>query len=310
MTSTVFNNWGALLANSFNDLSEKVLGYTDVLVHSAQIICGIFAFAYIGFRLWKQWSNAETINFYSYLRPFVIGLVISFLSVFSSLFDVIVKPVESVALSINSEIITEFQEKETEYYEYYDKLRDKVATYEREEVESGGQDITTEESSMSAPSDEETKVNLFRLIIEVLDNILQYIQMAVIYFFPLYVSIAKVILLIIGPFMLALSIMPSFTGNLSLWITYYLRIMIIPTISYLVGSFMAIVNIHCYYVPLIEMAQEVINLNDDFLLFEASKDFLFNKNIIGIVISVITICIYMQIPKFANWIIKPDRYKK
>lgn len=134
--------------------------------------------------------------------------------------------------------------------------------------------------------------------------------MAVIYFFPLYVSIAKVILLIIGPFMLALSIIPSFTGNLSLWITYYLRIMIIPTISYLVGSFMAIVNIHCYYVPLIEMAQEVINLNDDFLLFEASKDFLFNKNIIGIVISVITICIYIQIPKFANWIIKPDRYRK
>ena len=310
MTSTALNNWGTLLANSFNDLSEKVLGYADVLVHSAQIICGIFAFAYIGFRLWKQWSNAEKINFYSYLRPFVIGLVISFLSVFSSFFDVIVKPVESVALSINSEIITEFQEKETEYYEYYDKLRDKVATYEREEVESGGQDITTEESSMSAPSDEETKVNLFRLIIEVLDNILQYIQMAVIYFFPLYVSIAKVILLIIGPFMLALSIMPSFTGNLSLWITYYLRIMIIPTISYLVGSFMAIVNIHCYYVPLIEMAQEVINLNDDFLLFEASKDFLFNKNIIGIVISVITICIYMQIPKFANWIIKPDRYRK
>ena len=116
MTSTVFNNWGSLLAQAFNDISEKVLGYTDVLVYSAQIICGIFAFAYIGLKLWKQWSNGEAINFYSYLRPFVIGLVISFLSVLSSLFDVIVKPVESVALSINSEIITEFQEKEMEYY--------------------------------------------------------------------------------------------------------------------------------------------------------------------------------------------------
>lgn len=310
MTSTVFNNWGSLLAQAFNDISEKVLGYTDVLVYSAQIICGIFAFAYIGLKLWKQWSNGEAINFYSYLRPFVIGLVISFLSVLSSLFDVIVKPVESVALSINSEIITEFQEKEIEYYKYYDKLRDKLATNEREEVESGSQEITSEESSVSAPSDEETKVNLFRLIIEFLDNLMQYVQMAVIYFFPLYVSIAKVILLIIGPFMLALSIMPSFSGNMSLWITYYLRIMIIPTISYLVGSFMAIVNIHCYYVPLIEMIQDVINSGNDFLLSELSSDFLFNKNVIGIVISIITICIYIQIPKFANWIIKPDRYKK
>ena len=310
MTSTVFNNWGSLLAQAFNDISEKVLGYTDVLVYSAQIICGIFAFAYIGLKLWKQWSNGEAINFYSYLRPFVIGLVISFLSVLSSLFDVIVKPVESAALSINSEIITEFQEKEIEYYKYYDKLRDKLATNEREEVESGSQEITSEASSAAAPSDEETKVNLFRLIIEFLDNLMQYVQMAVIYFFPLYVSIAKVILLIIGPFMLALSIMPSFGGNMSLWITYYLRIMIIPTISYLVASFMAIVNIHCYYVPLIEMIQDVINSGNDFLLSELSSDFLFNKNVIGIVISIITICIYVQIPKFANWIIKPDRYKK
>lgn len=310
MTSTVFNNWGSLLAQAFNDISEKVLGYTDVLVYSAQIICGIFAFAYIGLKLWKQWSNGEAINFYSYLRPFVIGLVISFLSVLSSLFDVIVKPVESVALSINSEIITEFQEKEIEYYKYYDKLRDKLATNEREEVESGSQEITSEASSATTPSDEETKVNLFRLIIEFLDNLMQYVQMAVIYFFPLYVSIAKVILLIIGPFMLALSIMPSFGGNMSLWITYYLRIMIIPTISYLVASFMAIVNIHCYYVPLIEMIQDVINSGNDFLLSELSSDFLFNKNVIGIVISIITICIYVQIPKFANWIIKPDRYKK
>ncbi len=310
MTSTVFNNWGSLLAQAFNDISEKVLGYTDVLVYSAQIICGIFAFAYIGLKLWKQWSNGEAINFYSYLRPFVIGLVISFLSVLSSLFDVIVKPVESVALSINSEIITEFQEKEIEYYKYYDKLRDKLATNEREEVESGSQEITSEASSAAASSDEETKVNLFRLIIEFLDNLMQYVQMAVIYFFPLYVSIAKVILLIIGPFMLALSIMPSFGGNMSLWITYYLRIMIIPTISYLVASFMAIVNIHCYYVPLIEMIQDVINSGNDFLLSELSSDFLFNKNVIGIVISIITICIYVQIPKFANWIIKPDRYKK
>lgn len=310
MTSTVFNNWGSLLAQAFNDISEKVLGYTDVLVYSAQIICGIFAFAYIGLKLWKQWSNGEAINFYSYLRPFVIGLVISFLSVLSSLFDVIVKPVESAALSINSEIITEFQEKEIEYYKYYDKLRDKLATNEREEVESGSQEITSEASSAATPSDEETKVNLFRLIIEFLDNLMQYVQMAVIYFFPLYVSIAKVILLIIGPFMLALSIMPSFGGNMSLWITYYLRIMIIPTISYLVASFMAIVNIHCYYVPLIEMIQDVINSGNDFLLSELSSDFLFNKNVIGIVISIITICIYVQIPKFANWIIKPDRYKK
>ena len=110
--------------------------------------------------------------------------------------------------------------------------------------------------------------------------------------------------------MLALSIMLSFTGNLSLWITYYIRIMIIPSIFYLLGSFMAIVNIHCYYVPLIDMIQDVINIEDEFLLVEASKDFLYNKNIIGIVISLITICVYIQIPRFANWIIRPDRYMK
>lgn len=309
MQSSVLNNWGTLLANAFNNISEEVLDYTDVLIYSAQIICGIFAFVFIGLKLWKQWSNGEVINFYSYLRPFVIGLVISFLSVLSSFFDVIVKPIEAVSLSINQEIAVDFQEKETQYYHYYDKLRDKVAIYEREEVELGMEDIISETFSMEASSEETTKINFFRLIIELFDNLIQYIQMAVIYFFPLYVSIAKVILLIIGPFMLALSIMPHFSGNLSLWVTYYIRIMIIPSIFYLVSSFMAIVNIHCYYVPLIEMIQDVINQTDEFILVETSKDFLFNRNIIGIVVGLITVFIYVQIPRFASWIIKPNKYK-
>ena len=307
MQSGVLNNWGALLANAFNEISDKVFGYTEALVYSAQIICGIFAFSYIGLKLWKQWSNAEVINFYSYLRPFVIALVISFLLPLSSLFDVIVKPIEAVSLNINQEIVADFQEKETEYYEYHDKLRDKIAVCEREEVDAGVKDIITDTSHLEDISEESTKVNLFRLIVEIIDNLIQYIQMAVIYFFPLYVSISKLILLIIGPFMLALSIMPSFSGNLSLWTTYYIRIIIIPSIFYLVSSFMAIVNIHCYYVPLIEMIQEVINLDDDFILLQASNDFFFNKNIIGIVVGMITICIYVQIPRFANWIIKPNK---
>ena len=307
MQSGVLNNWGALLANAFNEISDKVFGYTEALVYSAQIICGIFAFSYIGLKLWKQWSNAEVINFYSYLRPFVIALVISFLLPLSSLFDVIVKPIETVSLNINQEIVADFQEKETEYYEYHDKLRDKIAVCEREEVDAGVKDIITDTSHLEDISEESTKVNLFRLIVEIIDNLIQYIQMAVIYFFPLYVSISKLILLIIGPFMLALSIMPSFSGNLSLWTTYYIRIIIIPSFFYLVSSFMAIVNIHCYYVPLIEMIQEVINLDDDFILLQASNDFFFNKNIIGIVVGMITICIYVQIPRFANWIIKPNK---
>lgn len=307
MQTSVLNNWGALLADAFNEISEKVWGYADVLIYSAQIICGIFAFAYIGFKLWKQWSNGEVINFYSYLRPFVIGLVIGFFSLLTSFLDVIVKPVEAISLSINSEILTDFQEKEVEFYNNYDRLRDKVAIYEREEIDSGVQDITTDNSNEANISEETNKIVVFRLVIEFLDNLMQYVQMAVIYFFPLYVSISKVILQIIGPFMLALSILPGFTGNLTRWISLYLRIMIIPTIAYLVGSFTAVVNIHCYYIPLIEMLQDILSLTDDFMQSQAAKDFIFNKSVVGIVIALITIFIYTQIPKFASWIIKPNK---
>ena len=307
MQTSVLNNWGALLADAFNEISEKVWGYADVLIYSAQIICGIFAFAYIGFKLWKQWSNGEVINFYSYLRPFVIGLVIGFFSLLTSFLDVIVKPVEAISLSINSEILTDFQEKEVEFYNNYDRLRDKVAIYEREEIDSGVQDITIDNSNEANISEETNKIVVFRLVIEFLDNLMQYVQMAVIYFFPLYVSISKVILQIIGPFMLALSILPGFTGNLTRWISLYLRIMIIPTIAYLVGSFTAVVNIHCYYIPLIEMLQDILSLTDDFMQSQAAKDFIFNKSVVGIVIALITIFIYTQIPKFASWIIKPNK---
>ena len=310
MQSSVLNNWGYLLANAFNDISEKVLEYTDELVYSAQIICGIFAFSYIGFKLWKQWSNGEVINFYSYIRPFAVGLVICFFSLLATVLDVVVKPVEAVSLGINTDIVTEFQEKESEFYNNYDKLRDKVAVYERQEIESGVQDIITDNSNITNTSEDSNKVSQFKLVIEFLDNILQYVQMAVIYFFTLYVSISKVILQIIGPFMLALSILPGFNGNLSRWIALYLRIMIIPTITYIVGSFIAVVNIHCYYVPLIEMLEEVLTTTDDFLLSVAASDFIFNKSVVGIVIGLITIFIYTQIPKFSSWIVKPDRYLK
>jgi hypothetical protein len=119
MNTGVLNNWGAVLADAFNEISEKVFDYTDVLIYSAQIVCGIFAFSYVGLRLWKQWSNGEVINIYSDLRPFVICLIISFLSSLSSLFDVIVKPIETVTLNINQEILADFQDKETQYYEYF-----------------------------------------------------------------------------------------------------------------------------------------------------------------------------------------------
>ena len=307
MQTTVINNWGALLANAFNQVCERVWEYTDVLVYSAQIVSGIFTFSYIGFKLWKQWSNGEVINFYSYLRPFVIGLIIGFFSLLTSFLDVVVKPVEAVSLSINSEIVTEFQEKEMEFYTSYDRLRDKVAVYERQEIETGAQEIVTDNANLANTSEETSKVNLFRQIVEFLDNLMQYIQMAVIYFFPLYVSISKVILQIIGPFMLSLSILPGFTANLNRWIALYLRIMIIPTIVYLVGSFMAVVNIHCYYEPLIQMIDEVLSITDDFLLSVAAQDFIFNKSVLGIVVGLITIFIYTQIPKFASWIIKPNR---
>lgn len=307
MQTTVINNWGALLANAFNQVCERVWEYTDQLVYSAQIVSGIFAFSYIGFKLWKQWSNGEVINFYSYLRPFVIGLVIGFFSLLTSFLDVVVKPVEAVSLSINSEIVTEFQEKETEFYTSYDRLRDKVAVYERQEIASGAQEIVTDNANLANTSEETSKVNLFRQIVEFLDNLMQYIQMAVIYFFPLYVSISKVILQIIGPFMLSLSILPGFTANLNRWIALYLRIMIIPTIVYLVGSFMAVVNIYCYYEPLIQMIDQVLSITDDFLLSVTAQDFIFNKSVLGIVVGLITIFIYTQIPKFASWIIKPNR---
>lgn len=310
MDNEILNNWGYLLSQSFGEVSDKVLEYTDSLIYSAQIICGLFAFIYIGLKLWKQWAKGETIDFYSYLRPFVICLLIGFFSVLASLFDTIIKPLESVTLNINTEIYSQFNEVEKNYYTHYEQMRDLLAECEREEMDYGNSQIGTTENVIVSSSEEAANVNIFRLVVEYADYILQYVQMAVIYFFPLYVSISKVILLIIGPFMLALSILPGFTGNLASWITHYLRIMMIPAISYLVGSFIAVVNIHCYYTPLIEMLQNVININDNFLLTEVGKDFIFNKSVVGIVVSLITIFIYMQIPKFSNWIIRPDRLIK
>ena len=81
MASTIsINDVAASLPMQLAGVQETAQEYVSALATPAQLLCGLFAFVYIGIGLWGAWSKGEKIDFYRLLRPFSVGLIVVFFS--------------------------------------------------------------------------------------------------------------------------------------------------------------------------------------------------------------------------------------
>ena len=311
---SIVNKLGSSMVSGLDRIYEQAMEYSDVIATSAQLICGILAFIYIGSKLWKSWAQGEPIDFYAMLRPFAVGLLILFFSGFTFCLDSLVSPVTEVTAYVRQSAVESVSEKQSHYERLQLAFRDRKAEYERSKEEEREQlsvwrsikrSLENIESGLSsALSGIGSAVTGF--LIELGSVLVGIFSAATVYFYRIYVTTARIVLVLIGPFALALSIIPGFESNLKSWVAQYINVSLYLPICNIIGFVQSLIVTECLYSPSISTLEELNMVEMTETVISDVANFTVMNNVASILLGIIAIMLYSHVPTFANWILKGD----
>lgn len=214
-----------ILNNTFNKSIEAI----DNMSSLATSLCGIFALLYIGNIIWKSWCSGGSINIYAIFKPFVYGLIIMNFNLFIDIVNgigniVLVQPTQTLIKNQNQKIdkyinsninyiLKEEVEKEEENKDFFDSLKD------------GWDDV-------SFPSSEDIGKAIMNYFNYGVNKIVGALGYLVGYIIVTISFILRLILYVLGPFAIALSILPNFSNVFNNWLSRYITIFLyIPCVN-------------------------------------------------------------------------------
>lgn len=310
--ANVIEQLGTAMSGGLDKIYDLGMAYSDVLMKTSQLICGIAALLYIGSKLWNSWAKGESIDFYSMLRPFATGLLIVFFSGFVYLMDVMLQPVVYATEYVRESATEEVSLYKAEYDRAVREMRDKKAQYERSRPEEEKEQLGVWKSinrSLLELKDsvlgafESCASFIFKLLVELTAAGVNLLIVAVFYFYKIYVATAKIILVLIGPFVLALSVFPGFHSNLKAWITHYVNISMYIPICNIVGFVQSVTLSECFYKPCSEMFDRInANVMSEEVIAKM-EGAVTMSNVSGILLGLVAILLYACVPFFAKWIL-------
>lgn len=287
------------LSEQLNMLQETAQTYLQALILPAQLLCGLFAFVYIGAGLWSSWAQGKPIDFYRCLKPFALGLVIVFFTQVTSLLHVVVYPIDLATQQIATQLTTDYAQAQGSYQASINDVRNNMAAYER----NHGQDLATSEADSSLASQQ---LQTYHTTLQLLCNLLQMALTGVVLFIKVYVVVAQLILQLIGPFAFALALLPGFYGNVTKWLAHYLRILMYVPLCSLVSSLVAILFATCLYPALQEMLANLPATGYSMMHYQQATAYQQSNYFFLILFHGIAIALYTCIPTFSKWIISND----
>lgn len=296
----------ASLSTQLDAVKDLVQDYVGALAVPAQLLCGLFAFGYIGFGIWGSWAKGQKIDFYGLLRPFSVGLIILFFSGFVSLLQLAVYPIELATSSLNTSVQNDYQQAKTNYTVAQTTLRNAMAAYNQQQIEEESSDVLTEASSTDASS---TYLQLFKNTLHLLVSFSSLALTGMVYFFRTYVVLAGVVLSLIGPFAFALSLLPGFSDNIKHWVAHYVHVAMYVPLSLLVSFMVAVLFSGCVYPVFTNMLSALPPANYTFSDYEQAENLQLSIQLITLLFNGIAIALYACIPVFSKWIIRSDSKK-
>ena len=311
---SIVNKLGKSMTSGLDRIYDMAMEYSDVIATSAQLICGLLAFLYIGSKLWKSWAQGEPIDFYAMLRPFAVGLLILFFGGFTFCLDSLVAPVSEVTAYVRDSAADKVASKQNRYDELQRIFRDKRAAYERSKQEQQEQlsvwrsikrSLENIESGLStALSNLGSAVTGF--LMELGSMLVGIFSTATVYFYRIYVITARIVLVLIGPFALALSILPGFESNLKSWVAQYINVSLYIPICNIIGFVQSLIVSECLYTPSIGTLEEISMVEMTESVISDVANFSIMNNVASILLGIVAIMLYAHVPTFANWILKGD----
>ncbi|MBO7429263.1 MAG: hypothetical protein J6U08_11230 [Paludibacteraceae bacterium] len=262
----------------------------------AMLLCGLFALVYVGNMVWQGWCKGESINVYALLRPFAIGLVVINFTTFVHVLDDVCGWMNKPA----KELVKEYAEKKNNLMEKnlrkcYDKMMENETKKEtpkegnvKPNVKNDGSiqndffSDKSEKESSSLPFVGEIAAAFKLSIMNMILGLLSIVAIVAAVGVLSIAFVSKLVLIYVGPFAFAISLVPYFSSSISNWIGRYIT----------VSLYAPCVNITCYaMMNLFQKAAEGIGTN-----WEMGLGYY-------MILSLASAASFFSIPSIANYIV-------
>jgi conjugative transposon TraJ protein len=297
-------NSGASGLNLILDqLYQEMMPLCSKLIGVAQGIAGFAAIWYIGSRVWRHIANAEPVDFYPLLRPFVLGFAILIFPQVLNLLNGILQPTVNATSAMvqdsNKSIELLLKEKErmvknSESYQMYigsegDGNRDKwyKYTYDDDPANEGmmaglGNDFKFSMAKLS--------YNFRNSIKQWMSEILKVIFEAAALCINTLRTFNLVVLSILGPFVFGIAVFDGFQHTLTSWIARYINTFLWLPVANIFGS-------------IIGKIQEKMLTLDIGQISQNSDTFFSSTDTAYLVFMIIAIVGYFTVPTVAGYIV-------
>ena len=215
-------------------LDECIENVGDV-ASVAILLCGLFALFYVGNMVWQGWCKGESINVYALFRPFAIGLIIINFSIFVQVVDDVCgwinKPTEILVEKYSKDGNNALEKKLKKYFD--SMIEGETKTKEGDiklnvKKEGESTDVSLSMDSKESSSSwsltgsiaDAIKENIMREVLALLSIVSLVVAIGVL----TIAFVSKLILVYVGPFAFALSLIPYFSGSLPNWIGRYVTV--------------------------------------------------------------------------------------
>ena len=288
--SSLFSNHFA--ENLFNGCLEKLSGLTELCF----FLCGMFALIYFGNLLMKTWAKGSPIDFHILIRPFVIGIVIMNFSLVYNLVDGILSPINAYTENLAVDKKELLKEKE--------KL-EKVRTEFREKEAALEAEGTTFWSNIFKVSSvttffEHLLDNCINLLLKSLEYFASIIFGAIKLTLRVVSYAFRIILIVLGPFAFAMSVLPAFKSNWTSWLGKYINVCLFIPIANIMDVIINKLNVLLTQTHIEYYKEAISALTDSMSSVDSS---LMSITISYIIFLIAFIILYLMIPNIASYIV-------
>ncbi|WP_126248045.1 conjugative transposon protein TraJ [Chitinophaga rhizosphaerae] len=291
------------LHSILDDLFQEMLVFSSDVLRACKVIAGFAAVFYIGYRVWKHIANAEAIDFFPLLRPFVLTWCIIFFNQVIWLMEGVLAPtkaatqelVDETNASVERLIAKRQQEMENSMsYKMYgvndgEGDRDVWMQYTHpDEIDDEGlfggigNDI---EFAMS-----KSYYSLKNWFKDILSFLLQLLYETAALCINTLRTFNLLICAMLGPFVFALSVFDGFHHSLTVWLARYVNFYLWLPVANILGAMLG------------RIQEKMIEI--DIGQVQEYGDTFFTTSDVGyLVFMLIGIVAYFTVPSMANLIV-------
>lgn len=249
---------------SFGNRLNEILGFCKddlgSIMHTSILLCGLFSLLYIGNIVWQSWCNGGSINIYALFRPVVIVLVISNFTLFVNVLDTLCGWVNQPTQRLVLDYARKNQYSYTvEYLKMVNNMMSEDNQKEKEQPEvvlngpkqksrlGFGDSIREKMNSLKrwdGPRWYEAMVNMMtEIIAKRVVSLLSVVSLVCAIGILVVAFTSKLILIYLGPFAFAMSLIPYFSRSVASWIGRYVTVSLYaPCINIICFAILCIQN--------------------------------------------------------------------